>query len=286
MVSRLTVNLGDMQTKHGHGEGSSPVLYGETLVVNWDHEGNSFVVALDKRSGEELWRSPRDEVTSWGTPVVVEHEGKPQVVISGTERVRGYDLASGDASPRGSRRSRLRDRPGGCDGGNQPQCRTNALGAEPTQRSLRCISGNCGKGAVLARGKVPILHRGRVKQIPDGEVRTSKGQLTIYQILATTLMPSFDESHHHDTDRSRTRAHHALEPFRRSECRATSFQERGTGDRIHAEIWPVTGIGDRRRSSGQRDYSQARVAGDGRSNSDCAAVPSRYGAPEERRHGF
>lgn len=99
MVSRLTVNLGDMQTKHGHGEGSSPVLYGETLVVNWDHEGNSFVVALDKRSGEELWRSPRDEVTSWGTPVVVEHEGKPQVVISGTERVRGYDLASGDASP-------------------------------------------------------------------------------------------------------------------------------------------------------------------------------------------
>ncbi len=89
------VNLGDMQTKHGHGEGSSPVLYGETLVLNWDHEGKSFVVAFDKRTGEERWRSPRDEVTSWGTPIVVEHEGKPQVVISGTDRVRGYDLASG-----------------------------------------------------------------------------------------------------------------------------------------------------------------------------------------------
>ena len=89
------VDLGDMHTKHGHGEGSSPVLYGETLVVNWDHEGKSFVVAFDKRTGHERWRSDRDEVTSWATPIVVQHEGKPQVVISGTDRVRGYDLASG-----------------------------------------------------------------------------------------------------------------------------------------------------------------------------------------------
>ena len=45
-----------MHTKHGHGEGSSPALYGETLIINWDHEAGSFLVALDKRTGNERWR--------------------------------------------------------------------------------------------------------------------------------------------------------------------------------------------------------------------------------------
>ncbi len=89
-------DFGEMLTKHAHGEGASPVLWGDTLVVNWDHRGESFVVALDKRTGEEKWRVARDEVTSWATPVVVEVDGLPQVVVSGTERIRGYDLASGE----------------------------------------------------------------------------------------------------------------------------------------------------------------------------------------------
>ena len=88
-------DLGDMQVKHGHGEGASPLLHDETVVVNWDHEGASVIVALAKRTGEELWRQPRDEVTSWATPIVVTHDGQPQVVVSGTRRVRGYDLKTG-----------------------------------------------------------------------------------------------------------------------------------------------------------------------------------------------
>jgi outer membrane protein assembly factor BamB len=88
-------DFGDMQVKHGHGEGASPLLHGETVVVNWDHEGASFIVALAKRTGEELWRQPRDEVTSWATPIVVTHDGQGQVVVSGTRRVRGYDLKTG-----------------------------------------------------------------------------------------------------------------------------------------------------------------------------------------------
>jgi hypothetical protein len=86
---------GDMQSKHGHGEGASPALHGNTLVVNWDHEGQSFVQALDARSGEQLWRQLRDEVTSWTSPLIVEVDGKVQVVLSGTKRIRGYDLESG-----------------------------------------------------------------------------------------------------------------------------------------------------------------------------------------------
>ena len=88
-------DFGDMRVKHGHGEGASPVLHGETVVVNWDHEGASFIVALAKRTGEELWRRSRDEITSWATPIVVTHNGQAQVVVSGTKRVRGYDIKTG-----------------------------------------------------------------------------------------------------------------------------------------------------------------------------------------------
>jgi outer membrane protein assembly factor BamB len=88
-------DFGTMQSKHGHGEGSSPALYGNTLIINWDHEGRSFVVALDKRNGKRRWKLMRKEVTSWATPIVIDHKGRPQVVISGTSRVRGYDLATG-----------------------------------------------------------------------------------------------------------------------------------------------------------------------------------------------
>ena len=90
------VDLGKMQTKHAHGEGASPVLHGDTLVVNWDHRGDSFVVAMDTRTGKERWRVERNEVTSWSSPIVIEVDGRRQVVVSGTERIRGYDLATGE----------------------------------------------------------------------------------------------------------------------------------------------------------------------------------------------
>jgi len=88
-------DFGHMRTKMGFGEGASPALHGDTLIVNWDHEGDDFIVALDKRSGKELWRTPRDEGTGWSTPLVLEHAGKQEVVINATAQVRSYDLANG-----------------------------------------------------------------------------------------------------------------------------------------------------------------------------------------------
>ena len=88
-------DLGQMDVKHGHGEGSSPALFGDTLVVNWDHEGPSFVAALDTATGEERWRVARDEETSWASPIVIEHEGVPQAIVSGTRRIRSYRLSDG-----------------------------------------------------------------------------------------------------------------------------------------------------------------------------------------------
>jgi outer membrane protein assembly factor BamB len=89
-------DLGRMQTKMGFGEGSSPALFGNTLVVNWDHEGEDFIAAFNKTTGQEIWRQPREEDTSWSTPLVVEHNGKPQVITTATRKIRSYDLASGE----------------------------------------------------------------------------------------------------------------------------------------------------------------------------------------------
>ncbi len=87
--------FGPMRTRLSFGEGASPVLHGNALVVNWDHEDQDFLVALDKRTGKELWRTERDEPTSWSTPIVVAHGGKEQVIVNATNRVKAYDLASG-----------------------------------------------------------------------------------------------------------------------------------------------------------------------------------------------
>lgn len=88
-------DLGRMHTLHAHGEGSSPVLHGDRLIVCWDHEGDSFLYAFDKRTGKQLWKTARDEKTAWATPLVVDCEAKTQVIVSATKRVRSYDLATG-----------------------------------------------------------------------------------------------------------------------------------------------------------------------------------------------
>lgn len=89
-------HFGPMQTIRGFGEGSSPALHGDTVVVNWDHEGQSFIVAFDKRTGEQRWKVDRDERTSWATPLVVTADGSPQVITSATNGIRSYDLKTGE----------------------------------------------------------------------------------------------------------------------------------------------------------------------------------------------
>jgi outer membrane protein assembly factor BamB len=89
-------DLGQMTTRNGFGEGASPALYGDTLVVNWDHEGQSFITALDATTGDEKWRTMREERTSWATPLLVPYQGKVQVITNGETRVRSYDLATGE----------------------------------------------------------------------------------------------------------------------------------------------------------------------------------------------
>jgi len=90
-------DLGDKKMRNEFGEGSTPVLYGNTLIVVWDHfvPGDSFIAALDKRNGNELWRVKRDEIDTWATPAVVEEGGRTHVIVPGMNRLRSYDLKTG-----------------------------------------------------------------------------------------------------------------------------------------------------------------------------------------------
>ena len=88
-------DLGDKKMRQEFGEGQTPVLHGNRIVVQWDHQGQSFITALDKMTGNELWRTNRQEIDSWGTPLVVEHDGKAQVIATAMNKVYGYDLETG-----------------------------------------------------------------------------------------------------------------------------------------------------------------------------------------------
>ena len=78
------------------GEGGSPSLAGNAVIVLQDQRGESFLFAFEKKTGELLWKKPRDEETSHATPMPVTVDGKLQVIVSATNFVRSYDAQTGD----------------------------------------------------------------------------------------------------------------------------------------------------------------------------------------------
>jgi outer membrane protein assembly factor BamB len=88
-------DLGRLETRLGWGEGASPTIHGDALIVPWDHEGASYLYVLDARNGRTRWKVERDEVTSWNTPLVVDYKGRTQIIVNATKRIRSYDLADG-----------------------------------------------------------------------------------------------------------------------------------------------------------------------------------------------
>jgi outer membrane protein assembly factor BamB len=88
-------DLGRLHTRFGWGEAVTPVIHGDSLILNWDQEADSRLMILNAATGETKWEITRDEKSSWNTPAVVEFQGKTQVILNGTKRVRSYDLADG-----------------------------------------------------------------------------------------------------------------------------------------------------------------------------------------------
>ncbi len=90
-------DLGDMNTRFGWGEAVTPAIAGELLIVNWDQEENSFIVALDKSTGEERWRKERPgEATSWNTPLITKDGDHTLAIVNGSGKARAYDVKNGE----------------------------------------------------------------------------------------------------------------------------------------------------------------------------------------------
>jgi outer membrane protein assembly factor BamB len=89
-------DFGQIKKVMSFGEGESPFLYKDRLFIQWDSEDESFMFAIDKKTGNEIWKVKRDEKSSWATPIVIEVNGKPQVITSATTQVRSYDYNTGE----------------------------------------------------------------------------------------------------------------------------------------------------------------------------------------------
>jgi outer membrane protein assembly factor BamB len=81
----------------GMGTGTSPILYDNLIIVQCDEESGaaSFIVALDKKTGKEMWRTPRKVQASWATPILVAGARRTELITSGNEIVIAYDPATG-----------------------------------------------------------------------------------------------------------------------------------------------------------------------------------------------
>jgi len=77
------------------GFASCPIIHRGRVIVQCDVEKNSFLAAFDVVTGKELWRTPRDEVPTWGTPTVHESDGQAQIIVNGFKHIGGYDFETG-----------------------------------------------------------------------------------------------------------------------------------------------------------------------------------------------
>lgn len=88
-----TRRLEPHKMRNGWGTAASPVLHGDTLYLVNDNDEDSYLLALDRATGEQRWRVSRDEKSNWSTPLVWENEHRTEIVTLGTGAVRSYDLA-------------------------------------------------------------------------------------------------------------------------------------------------------------------------------------------------
>ncbi len=81
-----------MPMRYGWGTASSPTLFEDTLYIQNDNEQSSYLVAIDKKTGNEKWKITREEKSNWSSPYVWKHPSRTEVITAGTQGVRSYDL--------------------------------------------------------------------------------------------------------------------------------------------------------------------------------------------------
>ncbi|HKO95532.1 MAG TPA: PQQ-binding-like beta-propeller repeat protein [Pyrinomonadaceae bacterium] len=81
----------DYQWEHG----SSPVIYKDLVIVQADIQKDSFIAAYSLKNGKLVWKTPREEISSWGTPTIYEGKTRAELITNGSKAIRGYDPATG-----------------------------------------------------------------------------------------------------------------------------------------------------------------------------------------------
>jgi outer membrane protein assembly factor BamB len=93
-VGRLDVGAYDIPSFEW-GPASSPIIWNDLVILQCDTQAESFIVALDAATGKTVWRTPRDELPSWGTPTIADTPAGPELVTNGSNFIRGYDPRTG-----------------------------------------------------------------------------------------------------------------------------------------------------------------------------------------------
>ncbi|MHC4400139.1 MAG: outer membrane protein assembly factor BamB family protein [Planctomycetota bacterium] len=89
-------DLGPFSYHLGWGAASSPIVYGDSVILNCDHDGESFLLALHRQSGQPKWRTPRPQSPpSYSTPICWETGGQTQIVVAGSARTTAYEADTG-----------------------------------------------------------------------------------------------------------------------------------------------------------------------------------------------
>jgi outer membrane protein assembly factor BamB len=91
---RLPLPVAD--TMGNFGSGTSPMLVGDRIILNRDLAVGSHILAVDLKTGKKLWDTPRpDSITSYGSPILWEHDGQQEIVMAGSLAMKAYDVATG-----------------------------------------------------------------------------------------------------------------------------------------------------------------------------------------------
>jgi outer membrane protein assembly factor BamB len=79
-------------TRYGWGTASSPVLHKDRLYLVNDNDENSYLLALDKKTGKEIWKNSRDEKSNWSNPYIWKNKLRTEIIVPGSGRTRSYGL--------------------------------------------------------------------------------------------------------------------------------------------------------------------------------------------------
>lgn len=82
-------------TSNYHGPGGSPLLYKDRVIFYQDQRSDSFVAAIDAKTGKLLWKTPRQESVGWGTPIAIQAGNRDEIIVSGQHAVRAYHPDTG-----------------------------------------------------------------------------------------------------------------------------------------------------------------------------------------------